>query len=617
MYHKIEITTGDKMFKKFQFIINKFTLLYLISLISLNLLSAQNVSTKSTEYKLISSNNAVNVNPDTHLKIIYHHEPQLGDSGKIRIYEAATDKLVDSLDLSIPPGPTTPNKSHAPYTPTPYEYKSEHITNANTKPGTPSGAALPTPDDYQITIIGGFSDGFHFYPVIIHDTVATIYPHNNLLEYDKSYYVLMDPGVLTVGNSNFSGIKNKSDWVFKTKMEPPLADAKELVVSDDGTGDFNTVQGAVDFIPDFQNNPITIFIKNGMYEEIVYFRNKTNITFVGEDREKVLVCYANNEVFNPHPSNITTNEWPGTFPSRRAVFMADNSSGIHLINFTIKSINEKPAQAEGLLLMGKDNIVSNMIIYGSGDALQINGSVYLSDTKITGFGDNVLGRGPAFFKKCELITQYGPHMWIRNTETNHGNVFLNCIFRSIGDVETVIARAPTNHGISYPYCEAVLINCALEGIRPEGWGSVGDDTSNVHYWEYNSTNLIDGEPADVSKRSPVSKQLSMEKDTEIIADYSNPAFVLGGWSPSMVPLILSQPASVKIKKGESAVFRAEATAVPEPGFQWFKDDKPLQGETNSVLTIQSAQTQNAGEYKVIVKNNSGSKSSLNAQLKFE
>ena len=28
-----------------------------------------------------------------------------------------------------------------------------------------------------------------------------------------------------------------------------------------------------------------------------------------EDREKVLVCYANNEVFNPHPSNITTNEW--------------------------------------------------------------------------------------------------------------------------------------------------------------------------------------------------------------------------------------------------------------------------------------------------------------------
>ena len=25
-----------------------------------------------------------------------------------------------------------------------------------------------------------------------------------------------------------------------------------------------------------------------------------------------------NEAFNPHPPNVATNEWPGTFPSRRA-----------------------------------------------------------------------------------------------------------------------------------------------------------------------------------------------------------------------------------------------------------------------------------------------------------
>ncbi|MBN1997236.1 hypothetical protein JW935_06780, partial [candidate division KSB1 bacterium] len=35
---------------------------------------------------------------------------------------------------------------------------------------------------------------------------------------------------------------------------------------------------------------------------------------LGEDRDKVVVCYANNEVFNPHPANIVTNERPGTFP---------------------------------------------------------------------------------------------------------------------------------------------------------------------------------------------------------------------------------------------------------------------------------------------------------------
>jgi hypothetical protein len=66
---------------------------------------------------------------------------------------------------------------------------------------------------------------------------------------------------------------------------------------------------------------------------------------------------------------------------------------------------------------------------------------------------------------------------------------------------------------------------------------VGQDTSNIHYWEYNSTNISDGKPVDVSKRSPVSRQLTKDKDAEIIANYSNPAYVLGGWTPSMAPLI--------------------------------------------------------------------------------
>jgi pectinesterase len=88
----------------------------------------------------------------------------------------------------------------------------------------------------------------------------------------------------------------------------------------------------------------------------------------------------------------------------------------------------------------------------------------------------------------------------------------------------------------------VLINCALAGISPAGWGPVGGDTSNVHYWEYNSTKTSDGKPVDVSQRSSVSRQLAKEKDAKIIADYSNPTYVLGGWTPSMAPMTLSQPA---------------------------------------------------------------------------
>jgi hypothetical protein len=31
------------------------------------------------------------------------------------------------------------------------------------------------------------------------------------------------------------------------------------------------------------------------------------------------------------------------------------------------------------------------------------------------------------------------------------------------------------------------------GISPVGWGTVGGGT-DVHYWEYNSTNVSDGSP---------------------------------------------------------------------------------------------------------------------------
>ena len=113
-------------------------------------------------------------------------EPALGDAGFIRIFDARSGACVDSLDLSLPAG-LTESRSYGPecdYTSVPYDYTRTFVpTNRNTLPGTPSGTAEPTPRDMQLTIIGGFTDGFRFHPVIIHGNVATIYPHNNLLEY--------------------------------------------------------------------------------------------------------------------------------------------------------------------------------------------------------------------------------------------------------------------------------------------------------------------------------------------------------------------------------------------------------------------------------------------------
>lgn len=463
---------------------------------------------------------AQQVNPDTHLVLRFDQPPLLGNAGLIRIYDAATGRLMDTLDLSIPAGPTERTKlPAAPYLAKPYIYTDgPRATNANTRAGTPSAGAEPGDPRYQLTIIGGFTDGFHFHPVILHDKTATIYPHNNLLDYGKRYRVQIDAGVFG----------QALQWEFSTKPHGPATDAERVVVSADGTADFSTVQGALDYIPDHPAKRVTVFVRNGDYEEIVYFRNKSNLTVQGEQRDKVRIHYANNEVFNPHPPNISSNEQPGTFPSRRAAFAVDNVKGVHLRDLTLETT--LPGQAEGLLLTGSENIVANTTIIGSGDALQVNGSTYLPDVKVVGHGDTILGRGPAFFERCDIQSEHA-FMWIRNPATNHGNVFVDCRFTTLGGGQTELARLPDNKGKNYPHAEAVLINATLSGISPAAWGPVDGDASQVRFWEYNSRGA-DGKPVDVSQRHPASRQLTRERDAETIRNYSNPAWVLGDWAPS-------------------------------------------------------------------------------------
>jgi pectinesterase len=479
---------------------------------------------------LFPADQATGVNPDVQLKLIFEGEPHAGTSGRIVIHDATDGHVVDTLDMSLPPGPTQPvdrairAKSYLAF---PYPYtRSSRPTNANTKPGTPSAGAAPTSDHYQLTIIGGFTDGFHFYPITVDGHTATIHPHHDLLQYGKSYYVEMDSGVLSISGDSFQGIER---WRFSTKpqSQAPRPNASSLTVSAAGTGDFNTVQGALDFVPDHARKRITISVRNGLYEEIVYFRNKDNVTLKGESEDKTIVRYANNEVLNPHPANIRTNPEPGTFPSRRAAVAVDNSNDIHIINMTLQTT--APGQAEGLLITGDRNILSHVTVIGSGDALQANGRIYMVDSTVYGTGDTILGRGTLFCERCTIKSTH-TLMWPRNHEDVHGNVFKDSTL--IGTKEpTTIARSPVNETVTYPYAEVVLLNTTLENIAPDGWGEA-DQGGAVHFWEYNSHNP-DGSAVDTRHRVAWSRQLRQTEDSTLIADYSRPDFVLAGWKPKL------------------------------------------------------------------------------------
>ena len=463
--------------------------------------------------------NSNGINVDTHLVIQFDRNIEAGNKGKITVYDKTTKKVVDCIDMSIPAGPTEgqPKNPKAIYTPVPYIYQVANITNRNTRPGTPSGAAKEDKRRYQKTIIGGFSDAFHFYPIICHDNKATIYLHNNVLDYGHEYEVRIGKGVIV-------GWDGKKAWRFRTKADKPEADTKRIVVAADGSGDFSTLQGAMDWIPDSlssKKDGKTVYIKNGDYEELVYFRNKRFVTIEGESRDGVVVHYPNNEVFNPHPVDIKTNEQKGTFPSRRAAVAADNCSDMVFRNLTFKT--DCKGQAEGFLLNGERNFAENIHVIGDGDALQVNGSAYWLNCLIDGGGDTILGRGPSYFNHC-TITSYGAFMWIRNSKENHGNVFNACTFKGLSDY-AVIARLPDNKGKNYPDAECVLLNCTLDGVPSEGFGPIDDTASSAKLYEFNSHDQ-NGNTIDVSERNKVVRQLDAVKDAELIGKYSDASWVL-------------------------------------------------------------------------------------------
>ena len=347
-------------------------------------------------------------------------------------------------------------------------------------------------------------------------------------------------GNAVLAKSGFAGIED-GEWTFSTKAAPPAESTAKVTVAADGSGDFNTLQGALDFAPAASpDTPFEIDIKNGRYDELVFLTEKSDIIIRGESRDGVVVGYPNNSAFNP----------PQPAPSRRPAFSLYKVEDIQLSDFTIN--NYFIGQAEALLVRGDRVVIDNMQLNGSGDALTTYGSIYMQDSELTGHGDTILGYASLYCLRCTVRT-YGPFTWTRTPEGQHGNVFIDSTFVNEDKPlpwtvtaenpegrrsEATLARLPRNgpgsSAPNFPHAEMVLIDSTLVKVFPEGWGPVEDpetfDWSGVNLMEYNSKDE-NGDLIDLSQRHPIVKILDAEKDAETIANYRTPEFVLGGWTP--------------------------------------------------------------------------------------
>ena len=460
--------------------------------------------------------NATRVCPDTPLRLTFPAPPVLGTSGTIRIVDASDNSTVETIDVSSP----TATKE-----------------------------------------IGGLPL-YKYYPVILSGNDATIFPKNGVLSYHKTYYVMIDAGVFKSAQADYSALTDPKAWRFTTKDQPPAVDSAKLTIAADGTGDFCTVQGALDFVPDGNTAPRTLFVRKGLYTEMVFFTNKHSITVLGEDRHETVIAYATNANFNPSSGNPfgSANPNPSAASPRtgggniyhRGVFLAHRVTDLTVANLTIHNTTPQGgSQAEAIILNGTPTahaILKDVDLYSYQDTLQINGQAYLNNCYFEGDVDFMWGTGPCFFENCSArsLRSGAYYTQIRNPPTNHGYVYLHCTFDGgPGVTGNYFSRIEPNR---FPASEVVLVDCVVtDAAGAVGWqlqngrdGKMGD-ASNVHFWEYNSHGA-DGTPVDVSKRLAISRQLKQPDDAKLIADYSDPTFVLGDdWKPKNAAIFSRSP----------------------------------------------------------------------------
>ncbi len=427
---------------------------------------------------LAPSNFATDVDIDAPLYITFNQAPKAGTTGRLRVYKD-DGTLVDTIDMGL---------------------------------------------STQSRLNGTVS--FNYRPVIVTGNTAAVYLHQKLA-YNTGYYVTLEPGVLTdAGGAPFVGFGETSVWNFSTKTSGPAAGTTQLTVAADGSGDFATVQGAVDFVPANNNKRVVIFVKKGTYTEIVYVgSNKPFVTVRGEDRNLSVVQYANSNNFNP------------TSTTHRAMFGVD-AADFTLENITLRNTTPQGgSQAEAFRGNNNRIVLNRVSLYSFQDTLLLQGQSnqggFVTDSYIEGDVDFMWGSGAVFFQNTEMkqLRTDGFFTQIRNGAGRNGYVYVNCKFtRAAGVTTSYLTRIDPD---DFPFSQVVVINSQMDGIRPDPWrfdnpgaAVTAANYPNIRFWEYNSRDL-NGNPVDVSQRHPISRQITAAEAVQ----WSDPSFVLGGWAP--------------------------------------------------------------------------------------
>ena len=278
-----------------------------------------------------------------------------------------------------------------------------------------------------------------------------------------------------------------------------------IVVLRDGTGNFRTLQEAIESARAFMDYTVTIYVKNGVYKEKVIVPSWVeNIDIIGEDRDKTIITYDDHANINKM----------GTF---RTYTVKVEGSDITFKNLTIENNAAQLGQAVALHTEGDRLKFINCRILGNQDTIYTGAKftrLYFKDCYIDGTTDFIFGSSTALFEDCIIHSKRNSYVTAASTpkEAKDGYVFKHCKLTAEPGVDKVYLGRPWR-----PYAYTLFIECELgKHIVLAGWHNWGKQSNEetARYMEYKNT----GEGANASERVAWSKQLTKKEAEAVTVD---------------------------------------------------------------------------------------------------
>ncbi|WP_237040679.1 pectinesterase family protein [Phocaeicola faecalis] len=293
----------------------------------------------------------------------------------------------------------------------------------------------------------------------------------------------------------------------------------DFVVAKDGSGDFFTVQEAVNAVPDFRKaGRTTILVRKGVYKEkVIIPASKINISLIGEsgavltndDYASRLNCFG--EEMSTSGSS-TCYIYAPDFYAENLIF--ENTAG-------------RVGQAVACFVSGDRAYFKNCRFLGNQDTLYTYGKSsrqFYEYCYIEGTVDFIFGWSTALFKDCVIHSLADGYVTAPATDKgkSYGYVFVGCRLTGSDGARKVYLSRPWR-----PYAQAVFIHCELgKHIAPEGWNNWNkkEAEKTVFYAEYENR----GEGAYTKGRASFGKQLKE------IKKYGADRILAGedGWNPA-------------------------------------------------------------------------------------